>query len=65
MHHYAYLSVGGLRIIRQHYWIQRNHNYKERFAMILKQKENLIFESNKRYLSFCVNDGSDSHLDDD
>ncbi|HAT06897.1 MAG TPA: hypothetical protein DCS77_14580 [Aeromonas salmonicida] len=65
MHHYAYLSGRGIKDYTPTLLIQRNHNYKERFSTILKQKENLIFESSKRYLSFCVNDGADSHLDDD
>ena len=65
MHHYAYLSGRGVKDYTPTLLIQRNHNYKERFTTILKQKENLIFENNKRYLSFCVNDGADSHLDDD
>ncbi|HDZ8880561.1 MULTISPECIES: stealth conserved region 3 domain-containing protein [Aeromonas] len=65
MHHYAYLSGRGVKDYTPTLLIQRNHNYKERFSLILKQKENIIFEGNKRYLSFCVNDGADSHLDDD
>ncbi|MDU4840416.1 MAG: stealth conserved region 3 domain-containing protein [Leclercia adecarboxylata] len=65
MHHYAYLSGRGIKDYTPTLLIQRNHNYKERFNTIMKQKEQIFFESKKRYLSFCVNDGADSHLDDD
>lgn len=63
-HHYAYLSGRGVKDYTPTMLIQRNHNYIERFEKILNQKNKTIFSNNGRYLSFCVNDGADSHLDE-
>ena len=62
-HHYTYLTGRGVKDYTPTLLIQRNHDFKDSFEKILKQKDKNIFSNTGRYLSFCVNDGADSHLD--
>lgn len=61
-HHYTYVTGRGIKDYTKTMLIQQNHNFSSRYKMLLDQKD--ILDKNKRYLSFCINDGADSHLND-
>lgn len=61
-HHFAYLSGMGVKDYTRTYLIQQNHDFKKIFNNLLNEKSKV--EGNLP-LSFCINDGANSHLNDE
>lgn len=61
-HHYAYLSGAGIKDYTRTYLIQQNHDFKNIFKKLLNEKNKV---EGKLPLSFCINDGANSHLNDE
>ena len=61
--HYAYLSGNAIQSNIKVELIKEQHNFKKKFCRILDLTKNKQF--NKLPLSVCINDGGDSHLNDE
>lgn len=59
-HHYAYLTGRALKSNTRTLLIQQNHDFRKRYKLLHAQRNHVNVES--RYLSACVNDGANSHL---
>ena len=60
--HYAYLKGAAVPVGTPTRLIQQNHNYERIFQGM---HEELTRGHSTRFLSICINDGNDSHLNDD
>lgn len=61
-HHYAYLSGMGIKDYTKTILIQQNHDFKRLFNNLLKENKRI---EGKLPLSFCINDGANSHLNEE
>ena len=62
-HHYAYITGRAVKSNIRTLLIQQNHDFSNRYKTILKERSNTAIQS--RFLSFCINDGADSHLNEE
>lgn len=61
-HHYSYITGRGIKDKTKTLLIQQNHNFTKLYAHLINEKS--VKAIDKRYLSFCVNDGGGSHLNE-
>jgi hypothetical protein len=57
--HYAYSTGKAIKSERKTLLIQQNHNFLKRFKELKSEKKQA--DLRKRHLSFCLNDGGNSH----
>jgi len=58
-HHFAYCKALAVKDTTKTMLIQQKHSYTTRFNTILKEKNSLNISN--RYFSICINDGANSH----
>lgn len=61
-HHYVYLVGKGVKDYTKTTLIQQNHDFKKIYKNLLSESKKV---GGNLPLSFCVNDGADSHLNDE
>lgn len=61
-HHYALLSGRALQSTDKTELVQQNHNFKKKLSDIVKLNTDKAYD--KLPISVCINDGSDSHLNE-
>lgn len=62
-HHYAMLSGRALQSTEKTELVQQNHNFKHKLRMVIDQNTNKEYA--KLPLSVCINDGANSHLNEE